>query len=278
MYILKTLWMTGKVWWRSISLKLYFPSAVTKITTISPCELNSNLYWFSVSSVRKIRWKEGLWSPEGFFKLHRFLLLYKWHFWPVEVILHKSHFLETSRSCHLWEIQQFCVCLLGCVFFFNLTDARMSAQWGAMGYNVQRPASVWMVESATTSAVPASVSQGTAASTVKPGSAPREFMASNVIKSVPATCPTPGGRLCTLCPALFFLNSTEKSKHNVKRFRYFLIVQILACKLKQLKTCIWYSLTTMRKKTPTRKMLWFFYLQAFLIIIFTAVFDLWPMK
>lgn len=141
-----------------------------------------------------------------FSQVTQIFALFKWHFQPAEDIPRKPYFLWNSRSCCLWEIKQFFCCSLVCCFFFSpLTGARMSAQWGATVCVVQRPASVWMEGSATTSVVPVSVSQGTPGSTVKPGSAPRESMASSVTKSVPATCPTPGGRLYTLCPALFFL-------------------------------------------------------------------------
>lgn len=46
--------------------------------------------------------------------------------------------------------------------------------------------------------VPVSVNQDTPESTVKQGFVLREFMVSSVIKSVPATCQIPGGRLYTL--------------------------------------------------------------------------------
>lgn len=60
-----------------------------------------------------------------------------------------------------------------------------------------------MVGNVTILVVPASVNQDTPESTVKQGFALREFMVSSVIKSAPATCPIPGGRLYTLYPVSF---------------------------------------------------------------------------
>lgn len=55
-----------------------------------------------------------------------------------------------------------------------------------------------MVGNVTILVVPVSVNQDTLESTAKQGFVLREFMVSSAIKSVPATCQIPGGRLYTL--------------------------------------------------------------------------------
>lgn len=55
-----------------------------------------------------------------------------------------------------------------------------------------------MVGNVTILVVPVSVNQDTLESTVKQGFALKEFMVSSVIRSVPATCLIPGGRLYRL--------------------------------------------------------------------------------
>lgn len=53
-----------------------------------------------------------------FSQVTQIFALFKWHFQPAEDIPRKPYFLWNSRSCCLWEIKQFFCCSLFCFVFF----------------------------------------------------------------------------------------------------------------------------------------------------------------